>query len=156
MKTTIDYEIQKPSGLSLSWKNLLNKKVYYKIKNQTSKNITLYQVEKTQLLQQDYKNIARGIYNNTEEQFNIISLKKVNLRMKKIVLEPYSKKKIYITKYSPFFWHNEDTKLLYKISELKMYEKLIFEEYDEEELKTESKFIYEEEMKNDSELIEEV
>ena len=76
--------------------------------------------------------------------------------MKKIVLKPGSKKKIYITKYSPFFWYNEDTKLLYKISELKMYEKLIFEECDEEELKTESKFIYEEEMENDSELIEEV
>jgi len=141
----IDYEIQRPSTFSLILKDLSSKKNYYKIKNHTSKTLTLYCAMKSLKTRQNFKKIGRQLKKSNKEEFKLNTTIKFNLKMKKIVLGPNEKIKIYFKQLLPIYFINEETKLLFEITGFKTYEKIVFDEYEEEELKAESKFIYEEE-----------
>ncbi len=142
----IDYEIQQPSMFSLFLKDLsFGKKLYYKIKNHTSKTLTLYCAMKSTKTRQDYKKIDEQLKKSNTEEFKLNTTIKFNLKMKKVVLGPNEKIKIYFKQLLPIYFIDEETKLLLEISGFKTYDKIVFDEYEEEELKTQSEFIYEEE-----------
>ena len=112
----IDSEIQYSSPMSLIWKDLCNKKRYYKIKNNTSKTITLHCVMKSTQTHQDYKELGNKLKKSTEEEFKLDTTAKFTQKIKKIVLEPNSNIKVYIKQLLPVYWINEETNMLYSIS----------------------------------------
>ena len=131
----IDYEIQHPRILSLVWKNLCNEKFYYKIKNNTEKTITLYRVTKSTQINQDYKKLGQILKKSKKEEYILDTTAKFNQTIEKVVLEPNSKIKINIKQQLlPVYWINEETNMLYSITGFRSYDKIVFDEYEEEEL----------------------
>ena len=141
----IDYEIQKSSILSLMWKDLCNKKSYYKIKNNTKKTLTLYCCVQSTKIFQNYVNLGRKLRKkHKSDKFKLNTTVKFNQKIKKIVLKPYQKMKIYTKKLLPIYWINEND-MLYSIVRFHFYEKIVFDEYEKEEVKEEEEEKYPEE-----------
>ena len=153
MKTEIDFEIKRPSALSLIWKDLCSKKYYYKIKNNTSKPLSLYIVKKSTQISQDYKKLGQKLKKNKDGNINLNTTVKFNQKIQKTLLNPNEKIIIYFDKLLPVYWINEETNMFYNISGFRVYEKIVFDEYDEEE-EEESDFVSVEEIKE--ELVEEI
>ena len=151
---SIDYEIIKISSIKLFLKDLLLKKPYYKIKNNTEKTITLHCVMKSTLIKQDYKKIGKQMKKSITDEYKLKTIAKFSQKIKKIVLGPNEKIKIFYKQLLPVYWINEETNKIYSITGFRAYDKIVFDEYEEEEeeeeMKCESKFVYEE----DKEIIE--
>ena len=142
MKTSIDYEIQHPSTLSLVWKDLCNKKPYYKIKNNTEKTITLHCITDSKHISQDFKKVGKKLNKSNEKKLTLNTTIVFNLEIKKIILGPYEKKILYYKKSFPVYWINDETNIFHNINSFKMYDKIVFGEYEEEEMtNTTSKLI---------------
>lgn len=116
---TTDYEIVKQPEYRLTLKLLsFNFKPYLKIKNHSDKIITIFSLSKN------------------------IQLKK----QLKIVLKPNEKIKVYYQKIMPLYWSNEETKSCKRIDGYRIFDKIVFNNYEEEEpeMKSVSTLIYKE------------
>lgn len=119
MLTTTDYEIVKQPKYRRTLKFLsFNFKPYFKIKNDSEKTITLYSYSKDA---------------STKKQL-------------KIVLKPNEKIKVYYQKIFSLYWMNEETKLSKHIGGYRIFDKIVFDDYIEEEpeMKSVSTLIYKE------------
>ena len=68
----IDYEIQNISSMKFFLKDFFGKEIrYYKIKNNTSKTLTIYKIVKSMKIKQDYKRIARKLKKSTDSKISL-------------------------------------------------------------------------------------
>jgi hypothetical protein len=129
----IDYEIQQPSSLSSIWKTFCNKKPYYKIKNNTKKTLTFHCVTKSTQISQDYKKLGKKLKKSKDKNFKLNTTAKFSQKIQKVVLGPTEKIKIFYKKLLPIYWINEETNMLFSITGFRMFDKIVFDEYEEEE-----------------------
>jgi len=151
----IDYEIKNVSPLKYMWKDFKLTKPYYKIKNNTSKTLILYKVEKSKHISQDFAIMEKKLRESENDIVKLTTTAKFYQTIKKIVLKPNEKFKLYLDRL-PLYRMNDDG-FLVSVFGIKIYGKAIFYELKEESIE-ETEVIEEEEVeeiKEEDEVVEE-
>ena len=125
----IDYETKNISVLKYMWKDFCSSDRYYKVKNNTTTELTLYRVVKSKLISQDFEKMKKKLDKSNKEIIKLDTKATFRQSIKKIILKPNEKIKLSCDRL-PLYWVNEEGNLS-SVHNVKCFAKVIFNKYED-------------------------